>query len=869
MNAIEVGHPWILALALPLALLLWLGQRRSLADLTRSGRVVCGIVRALVLTLLLLALARIHALLPGGKTGVMFVLDRSASVSAEARRSAEEFVATSFAAKPASALAGVVGFAERPALWLPPSELPKLPQAWPDLPDRNRTALAHALDFAGALLPAEAHRRVVLLSDGNDTSGGASDAARRLAASGVELFTVPLRNADAPEVLVERVEVPPQLKAGEPFDLSATVRSSVATTAKAKFYQNQFLIEQRDVSLNPGANLLTAANLRADGTFVTYEVEVIPAADTLVENNRAQATASLRGQPRVLLVDSDEARLRPLADALRREKIQADTRGVAGLPRSLEDLQQFDLLGLSDVSAFAVSREQMELYRRWVQDFGGGFLMLGGESSFGVGGYYRTPVEQLLPVQMEHQDRQDVPSVALLIVLDRSGSMSALVQGQTKMSLANQGAVFALNVLQPRDYFGVLAVDVRAHTVAPLAQHGNKDPIAQKIMSVTAGGGGIYIYTSMVEAFAQLRDMPARIKHLILFSDAADAEEKSAGEMGDGAPGSGTSLDLASAMLSSKITTSVVALGLETDRDTAFLRQLAERGNGRFYLTSDATTLPQIFSTETMKVAQSSLIEEPFQAVAARPSPILGGIDWAQSPLLLGYNATKPKPTADVLLATERGEPLLAVWRYGLGQSAAFTSDAKARWASEWLGWPGYGKFWAQVVRGVMRKSDRASFAIDTRETGDRLTLTIDAMKPDGSFRNQLPLTISALRPDGTSLALTPVQEAPGRYRAESELPEAGTTMFSVSSPDLPDGGATFGHTRSYPREFLDTTTNDELLRQLAASAGGAFDPLPADVWTAPAIAAVQRRELTDWFLIIALALIPVDIFLRRRAAVR
>jgi uncharacterized membrane protein len=153
-------------------------------------------------------------------------------------------------------------------------------------------------------------------------------------------------------------------------------------------------------------------------------------------------------------------------------------------------------------------------------------------------------------------------------------------------------------------------------------------------------------------------------------------------------------------MVSAKITTSVVALGAETDKDTTFLRQLADRGNGRFYLTNDATSLPQIFSTETMKVTQSSMVEEPFLAAPATPSPLTAGIDWAEAPLLLGYNTTRPKPTAELLLGTERGEPLLATWRYGLGQAAAFTSDAKSRWASEWLGWPGYGKFWAQIVRG-------------------------------------------------------------------------------------------------------------------------------------------------------------------------
>jgi uncharacterized membrane protein len=862
---IEVAHPWsflLLGLCVPL---LWFAQRRSLADLTPGARRFCLAIRAVILALLVLALAGINLLLPSRKVAAMFVVDHSASISTEARSEADRFVGESIKAAGRN-LAGVTGFANAPALWLPPAADAALPKSWPELPAQNATDTARALEFAAAMLPADAHRRIVLLSDGNDTSDRAAETAQRLAGTGIELSVVPLRNPDHPEVLVERVEVPRQLKTGEPFDLTANIHSNVDTTAKVKLYQNQFLMEQRELTLKPGGNAFSAPNLRADGNFVTYEVEVVPAQDTALENNRAQATASLRGQPRVLVIDPDETKIRPLASALRTEKIQVDTRSINGAPRSLEDLQQFDLLMLSDVSALQLNRDTMELYRRWVQDFGGGFLMLGGDSSFGVGGYYRTPVEAMLPVRMEHEDRQDLPSVALLIVLDRSGSMTALVQGQTKMSLANQGAVFALNVLQPKDYFGVLAVDVRSHTVAPLAQHGSKDPIAQKIMTVTAGGGGIYIYTSLVEAFAQIRDIPARIKHVILFSDAADAEEKSAGEMGDGAKGGGSALDLASAMLSAKVTTSVVALGLETDRDTAFLRQLAERGNGRFYLTSDATTLPQIFSTETMKVAQSSLIEEPFQPVATRSHPILGGVDWKQAPLLLGYNSTKPKPTADVLLVTERGEPLLATWRYGLGQAAAFTSDAKSRWGAEWLTWPGYGKFWAQVVRGIMRKTDRATFAVTTRERSDDLEIHIDAIKPDGSFRNQLPITINALQADGTSHSAQAQQDAPGSYSATLPIAAEGTTIFSLNSPDLPDAGTTFGHTRSYPREFLRTQTNETLLRRLAELGRGVFGIKPSSVWAPASNSTPQRKDFTDYFLIAALALIPLDIWLRRRA---
>ncbi len=861
---IEIARPWMLALLFALPLL-WLGMRRSLADWTPRQRRICIIVRLLLLATIVFALAGIRITRPSSEVAVIFALDGSASISADAQKASREFVAAALRSKSAGDSAGVVGFAQTPTLLQPPIEYPQLSD-WALPENRKGTDLGAALDFSSALFPAGQARRIVLLSDGNDTAGRANGAVSRMAAAGVEVWTVPMKNAELPEVLVERVEIPRRLKQGEPFDLVANIRSSVVTNTKVRLYQSQFLVAERELELKPGDNEFRVPGLTPDGNFVPFEVEVIPDKDTVPENNRGSAVASLRGQPRVLLVDGHSEKARPLAEALRNARIVVDLRDGRGAPKTIDDLQQFDLFILSDLSALGLSRAQMDLYCRWVQDFGGGFLMLGGESSFGVGGYFRSPIERMLPVRMEHTDRQELPTVALLVVLDRSGSMTAQVAGQTKMALANQGAALALNVLGPRDYFGVLAVDTRAHVVAALAKHGAKEPVAQKILSITAGGGGIYIYTSLAESFQALRDVSARIKHVILFSDAADAEEKNAGEHQDGAKGSGTSLELVAAMAAAKITTSVVALGSESDKDAAFLRQLAERGQGRFYLTSDATTLPQIFSTETMKVAQSSLIEEPTLAVPAGKSPLIDGIDWTQSPLLLGYNATKLKPTADVLLATERGEPLLATWRFGLGQAAAFTSDAKARWAGEWLNWPGYGKFWPQVVRGLLRKSGAAAFEVTTRENEGMLELQIDAVTPEGAFRNRLPITIAARGESEIATQVAAIQTAPGRYTASVPLPEEGSTVISVNSPELPDGGISLAHTRSYPREYLASGLDESLLRAIAAQTSGRYDAKPGEVFAKSERQMPRRKDLGDYFLIAAMCLLPLDIFLRRRA---
>ena len=864
----QLAHPAFLLLGLPIALFVWLAQRRSLVGMDPPQRRATLALRSLLLLCLLLALSGLRWRRESDALGVLFLVDASASISPEAAAQARRFVAESVKARGGSDAIGVLGFASHTRVWQPPAESSQLSTSWPETPDadRNATDLGRALDFASAVFPAQSFKRAVLLTDGNDTSGHAEAAAARLAAGGAQLFTIPLRNPDRPEVLVGLVQAPRSVRNGQPFDLRANIESNLATSSRVNLYQDNLLLGGREVALQPGRNEVVFANLAVGGGFSTFEVEVVAEQDTLLENNRARVSVTSAGEPRVLLVDADEARALPLANALRAAKIAVETRGLSGLPRTLEDLQRFDLFLLSDVSALNLNREQMELYRTWVQDFGGGFVMIGGDNSFGVGGYYRTPVEQMLPVRMEHDDRQDTPTVALLVTLDRSGSMSAPVQGQTKIALADQGAALALGVLQPKDQFGLTAVDTKINLIVPLGRVTSRAAVEQKILGITAGGGGIYIYTALADAFQRMRDVNAKIKHVILFSDAADAEEKFAGEMADGAKTGGSAIDLVGQMLQAKITTSVVALGFERDKDVNFLRLLADRGNGRFYLTNDALNLPQIFTTETMKVAQSSLVEEPFLAKPVGRSPILAGLNWAQAPLLLGYNSTKLKPTADLLLATEIGEPLLATWRYGLGQSAAFTSDAKARWSGGWMGWAGYGKFWTQLVRGLMRPGDAANFQVHLVEGDGTVTLEMEAARADGSFRNDLAISATATAPDGISLSRPAKAVAPGRYVAEFPRPTAdGTTLFAISAPGFLERPHVLGFTKPFPREFLKTSTDEEALRTLARIGNGKYDPKPEDIFVRPATKTSQWMDLSGPLLAAALLLLPLDIYLRRR----
>lgn len=857
---IEWTYPWFLGF-LPVLALLWLLSRRSLVALTTGQQAGIMLLRVASLAMVVFAVAGPHWRTTSDRLAVVYLVDDSASISKPARATARQYVEDSLKTiRPGDEYA-IVGFAEGCELWRPFSNQTNAFN-WPEIQHKRGTDFRSALEFAGAILPRDRRRKVVLLSDGNDTSNGAEELAATLGGRGTQIETVALPNPDLPEVLVESVQVPRNLAAGEPFDLTATIRSNREQPGTVKLYENQFLVREKSVPLKVGRNTVRFENLTSEGS--RYEVEIKAAGDTFAENNIGEAVVQIRGQPRVLMIDSEERRLEPLARLLRNERFQVEVRSAQGFPKSIEDLDGFDLLLASDVPALLLSQSQMELLRTWVRDLGGGFILTGGENSFGVGGYYRTPVEQILPVRMEHDDRQETPSVALLVILDRSGSMAAPVQGRTKISLADQGAVLAMDVLKDNDYFGLFAVDTKVHQVVPLARLQDRPTLLPKILGIDSAGGGIYIYTSLLEAFKVMRDINAQIKHVILFSDAADAEEKFAGEMPDGAQGKGTALDLVSMLLSDRVTTSVVGLGFESDKDVPFLKLLAERGNGRFYLTNDPANLPQIFTTETMKVAQSSLIEDPFQAQPVRDSKVLEGIDWSQSPVLLGYNSTKPKPTADVLLATERGEPLFATWRFGLGQTAAFTSDVKNRWASEWLSWPGFGKFWSQAIRSLMRRTDAGLFQVNLQEKEDsRLRTEVNAVRPDGSFADGLTLTVVSAGADGETETESATQVGPGRYIADLKLPDQGLRLISVSAPNFPP--VTLNYVRSYPKEFLNFGTDEETPEKIAGAGQGRFEPKPSEIFQPGPRVPGDRIDLAPWLLTLAALLLPLDIFLRRR----
>lgn len=849
MLRVIVENPGWLALALVLLPAVALALRVTLVDHAPVQRVCSAIARASVIALLLLALAQVIWVSRARDAAVIVLVDASDSVPADAVEQLQHLLEELTEAQGPNDWVGLASFARdsitvAPAGPNPPTGLEVPEPAQTDATDVGR-ALHHALD----MLPPGKVPRVLLLSDGNDTEGGALSAARRMAALGVPLHTIPFEAPDRPEVLLRDLVVPAQVAAGEPFRITCVAESTGPTPATFTLYRDGFRVDEQTMLLPAGRTTLAFQEPRAADGPTRYELRVAAEHDTFADNNVSQGIVYAAGEPRVLLLDGEPRDARHLARALESERIRVDVRDGRGMPSTLDELAAFDAVIYSDLPSHDITTPQIALLRRYVEELGGGFIMIGGEHSFNLGGYHATDIEGMLPLRMRAEQREDQPGLAMVLVIDKSGSMTG-----DRITLAREAAVAAVEMLTPRDEVGVVTFDSSAHWAVPLQGAGNQLAIIQAIQGITPGGG-TNIYPAMVEAYEALSGARAANKHVVLLSD------------GHSQPGDFSGITERMAM--DRITVSTVGVG--EGADAYLLQDIARWGRGRYYFTADPFDIPQIFTQETMTAARSSLIEEPFLPVLFRSHQAVRGIEWGAAPFLFGYVATTPKPTAEVPLATERGEPLLALWRVGMGQVAAFTSDAKGRWASDWLPWPGYTQFWAQVVRQVAREPDAGQHETTLAVRGDRLHLTVDAFDEDGLFLNGLRVEAQGILPDLSTPEVTLTATAPGRYEGSLPLAGVGTYLARIQLWPAEGGGDPLGppFTRgialSYLPEYRDLGVNDAALMEWANITGGTHRPALDAVFAVPVEGSVPvQRGLWSWLLAAALLVFVADVALRR-----
>ncbi len=915
---LEFTHPSWLAAVVAVPWVVWY-FRRSLVDFARWQRVVSASVRVAIVLLLVLALAGLTLLRPTARQFVIVAIDQSLSIGEEPllgvvdvnagrglepraqRSAADRFLDELLAAKvigtedrmafvPFGARPGSVS-KERPndsarrgspdpAAGLDrrsPIESENTPVENPgDLRSGERrgqetraeradgTDIAAAIEAAAAAMPPDHVPRILLLTDGNQTRGDALQAALATANRGagfqpashsqpIPITTIPLPTRDDPEVQMSAVKVPAQVREGEPFYVEVVIDSNHEDEGLIEVFRGAHKVLSETKPLKKGENRFRFPQSIQRERLAEYSARISGVKqDTLADNNSDNGLVFTNGQPRVLLIDSDPKQTEHLRFALQQEDIQVDVRPPQGMPEDLADLQNYELLALSNVPATSLTQRQMELARTYVQDLGGGFVMLGGDQSFGLGGYYKTVLEEILPVRSDFEKEKEKPSLAMVLVVDRSGSMA----GQ-KLEMAKEAAKAAAELLGPKDQIGVICFDENHYWVSQLQSASNKNRIADEISGIQVGGG-TSLYPPMEEAYQSLVNAVSKLKHVIVLTD--------------GISNPGDFEGLAQNMASARITCSTVGVGDGAAND--LLETIARIGQGRHFAATDPASLPQIFAKETLTVSKAAINEQPFIPQVIRPTQALAGIDFESAPFLLGYVMTRPKPTCELILASEQGDPVLAWWRYGLGTTVAFTSDAKSRWAAEWLTWPGFSKFWAQTIRHAMRKNDAKGVTIEVAQRARRATVTLDAVDPSGRFLNGAESELTLIDPRLVERKLPLIQTAPGRYVAEFDTPHSGAYHLNLSQRAANGGPVihqqTRGLTVGYSDELRLRPTNTELLQQIAIATDGRFDPQPSEaLLDAPGRSAVQRmaqqtRPLWPELVMLALVLFVFDVALRR-----
>ena len=554
------------------------------------------------------------------------------------------------------------------------------------------------------------------------------------------------------------IAAPDHVRAGEPFSLKVLVRSKKAGPASVELLRDSQPLTKKPepLTLVAGENhTLFSAVAPTSAPRAIYSVVVKDEQGAWPADNMSACTVYFDPLPRVLLVESGSGLADHLKEALDGENVKVE--GKPELPDGRLDV--YDLIILSNVPAMALSEARMKALQTYVRDDRGGLIAVGGDHSFTCGGYRGSLLEEILPVISVERTNKPPQTLAMVLVLDISGSMNdpAANKKFRNIDLAKTALRAAVDKLKPHDQVGVLVFEDHSRWIWPLAPVTDKEKIKAKIDTIQAEGS-TNMYPPLEQAYLSLREAFADLKHIIVTTD------------GLGEPGDFDGLAKKIAAAGIRMTT--VGVGNEPARP--FLQSLADKAGGRAYFCPDAEAVPGFFETEIQALAKIGITEEPFFPQVVHATQVLRGLDMAKAPTLLGFVETKFKPGSQVVLESKTGQPILALWRYGGGTTAAFTSDIHSRWAAPWLNWPGFGKFWVQLVRQTMRHEVPKNLRLAARAADGKLFFTLDAADRDGHFINGVDARVDVILGDGKPSTIPLTQIAPGRY-AGSQAAGQGT----------------------------------------------------------------------------------------------
>lgn len=836
----ELQNPlWLLGLlALPIV---WWTHNRGLGAVSLRQRQIALVVRMAIMVALVLALAGTSLNLPERRVATVFVVDVSDSISTSAVREAEEFVRKAIEEKPPEALAGIVAFGREARVELSLQQHPEL-NTVASRPDPTRSDLARALRLAAALMPEGMRRRVVIISDGRENSGDVRAEAGRILGDGIEVDTVALSEVRLADAAVAEVDAPVKVREGDRFEIEVTISSNTEGPATVTVWRGDAIVLEERRSLPEGESRFTVEEVAGQVGAVTYRVDLRASRDGVPQNDSAAALVLVQGAPVVTIVEAEENEGEQIGKALVDRGFVVERVPVARFPTAQELLASESVV-LVDVAANQLTPQQVATLRGFVSELGRGLVTVGGESSWSLGEYRESPLEELLPLTSEIKDPERRPAIAQVLTVDVSGSMQGGAGGVSKIEVSKSAALQAFGTLTEQDEVGVLAFDTGSRWVLDLQPLPDEAAIREGLEGLQAGGGTdiIQAVNASVEG---LKKTDAALKHIVLITDGLDFNNLTpSGQY----------------VKSQGMTLSILAIGDETGLE---LPAMASAGGGRYYQGRNLSQIPEILIEEVQIASRRYVNEGEFYPTIVSASASTSNL--SATPPLLGYIATSPKPSASVLLGIgEFDDPLLATWRTGLGVVSSWTSDAKGRWARNWVSWEGFADFWSEVVRETVPESAAPGYSARAVPSDEGLEIVVESENrfPDGTRARARVVDpvggverIELSRRGINSFSGSVVSEQDGAYLIGVDVEAGGRSLYRDS----------VGAIRSYSAEYRPSPVDSTLLSEVARAGGGSFAISPAESFDPAAEGGVRSIEVSSWLTALAALLLPVDVALRR-----
>jgi len=838
----------------------WLHQAGG-SGLSGVRSVVALLVRLSLVGLFVLLLAEPRAVRKSDTLSVVYALDVSDSMGEKVSDQALSWIMQTVQKKPEKDEAGLVVFGRDSAVELPPR------QTFPFETINSRVAkdgsdLSKGLGLAAAMLPEGNQGRVVLVTDGNETDGSVNATLDELKARGIAVDVLPIGFEFEKEVWLERLDLPRVVKQGETYEANVLLNALSPGRGTLRLQENAKVIFEKPVDYTAGKNRYSLPLYLREPGYYEYVATIEPPAgeDGWKENNLAVGDLFLRGEGKVLIVTASRGDARdwePLSDALKASQRIVQTRFAYEFPRDSLSLLPYDLVIFPNVPADEFDAQQLQSLRDAVYHQGTGFVMLGGPNSYGPGGYHRSAIEEVLPVTMDTTQKKVLPKGALGIILHTC----EFAEGNT---WAKRIAKEAIRVLGAQDEVGLLDFEWSGNNsnngmnwVFPLTPAGQYEKLAMAINKAEPGDMPAF-EPGMVLALNALKASDASAKHLIVISD------------GDPSPPTPQTVQ---GYVDAKISISMIAINPHGGQDVSIMQSVASATGGRYYFPQDPAQLPSIFIKEAKTLRRSMLQNRVFTPTVEFPSPVLKGIEGV--PELRGLVLTTIKPRATLVLRAppEKAEeadqidPVLATWRFGIGTTAAWTSDLARNWGTEWVDWEKFNAFVKQLAQEVSRVEQKTDLHLRSFASGGQGVIAVEDFAKEETF---LDLTARVAGPRGETVTVPLKQIAPRRYQAT--FPLWGKGRYQVMTAGTGSAGgkerneqALGGFAVPYSAEYLRFRSDPIVLKQIADRTGGrVLNGSDVDIFHPQRVTRESSKPVFDWFLLALCLLVPLDVGVRR-----